>query len=116
VEQSLESVRNAEKATEPREWLSLGNMWLPEIRKTPKGKKPQGRQLRIAYPQGNSTVTAARRLNSEEERKAERGKPKEVNFLGPRKSENLIDQLKRRRSERERRKPMTSLVFSGTIL
>jgi hypothetical protein len=55
VEQSLESVRNAEKATEPREWLSLGSMWLPEIRKTPKGKKPQGRQLRIADPQGNST-------------------------------------------------------------
>jgi len=58
VEQSLESVRNAEKATEPREWLPLGGKWLPEVRKTPKGKKPQGRQLLFPHPKGKRKAAA----------------------------------------------------------
>jgi hypothetical protein len=43
VDENLESVRNAEKVTEPRTWNSW-EQWLPIIRKTPKGKKPHGRQ------------------------------------------------------------------------
>jgi hypothetical protein len=39
VEKSLESVRNAEKATKPGEWFSSGERWLPALGKTPKGQK-----------------------------------------------------------------------------
>jgi hypothetical protein len=38
VEKSLESVRNAEKATQLRKWFFLGGKWLLALGKTPKGK------------------------------------------------------------------------------
>jgi hypothetical protein len=58
VDQDLESVRNAEKAPKPRNWEAWGK-WLPTIGKTPKGKKPQGRQsvLKESFPSaGGSRV------------------------------------------------------------
>lgn len=77
-----------------------GNLWecgLAIVGKTPKGKKPQGRQLSI----DRMTVSRSGKGNgervdqdSEEERKAKRGWPKKLNFLGPWKAENLKDRPK----------------------
>jgi hypothetical protein len=80
------------------------------------GEETAWEAVAAAYPKGKSSATAVRRTDSGEERKAERGESKEVKFLGPEKDEDLKDQPLWQRSKRERRNPMTSLVFSGLIL
>ena len=53
-------------------------MWLPNIRKTPKGKKPQERKL----PNALLLAAAPEQLDSGEERKVKRGSPEECEFQG----------------------------------
>jgi hypothetical protein len=98
VDKGLEDVRNVEKAPELREWLSLGNMWLPNNRKTSKGERSQERQ---SLENKRSKVTASK-LNSKEERKTKRGSTKEIKFLCVNQAKTSWISIKPR-SKRERR-------------
>jgi glycine cleavage system H lipoate-binding protein len=63
-------VRNAEKATESREWLTLEGKWLADVGKTPKGKKPHGRKLQLALPKRGQALQ--RRRDSQTLKRSER--------------------------------------------